>query len=92
MPADVFARVLSPGRTSLLSSDPQRIERFFEEVTAATIWINTPLTDDHAGPFGGMRISGGRRKLGPERLDEFRVTKLLHLDFSTQQYDFGYPH
>jgi len=42
MPADTCARVLSPGRTGLLSSNPQRIERFFEEVTAGTIWINTP--------------------------------------------------
>ena len=76
----------------LLSSDPQRIKRFFEEVQAGTIWINDPLTDNYAGPFGGMRMSGGSRELGQEGLDEFRATKHVHWDFSTSAKEFWYPY
>jgi betaine-aldehyde dehydrogenase len=42
----------------LLSEDPQKIKTFFEDVKAGTIWINDPLTDNYAGPFGGMKYSG----------------------------------
>ncbi len=77
---------------SLLSSDPQRIKRFFQGVQAGTIWINDPLTDNYAGPFGGMRLSGGSRELGQEGLDEFRTTKHVHWDFSTEPKDFWYPY
>ncbi len=76
----------------LLSSDPGRIKRFFEEVRAGTIWINDPLTDNYAGPFGGMRMSGGCRELGQEGFDEFRATKHVHWDFSTGVKDFWYPY
>jgi acyl-CoA reductase-like NAD-dependent aldehyde dehydrogenase len=76
----------------LLSSDPTRIKRFFEEVQAGTIWINDPLTDNYAGPFGGMRMSGGARELGQEGLDSFRATKHVHWDFSTKPKDFWYPY
>jgi betaine-aldehyde dehydrogenase len=76
----------------LLSSDPHRIKRFFEEVQAGTIWINDPLTDNYAGPFGGMRMSGGCRELGQEGLDEFRATKHVHWDFSTEPKSFWYPY
>jgi len=76
----------------LLSSDPQRIKRFFEEVQAGTIWINDPLTDNYAGPFGGMRMSGGCRELGQEGLEEFRATKHVHWDFSSDVKDFWYPY
>jgi betaine-aldehyde dehydrogenase len=76
----------------LLSSDPQRIKRFFEEVQAGTIWINDPLTDNYAGPFGGMRMSGGCRELGQEGLEEFRATKHVHWDFSSEIKDFWYPY
>jgi betaine-aldehyde dehydrogenase len=77
---------------SLLSSDPQRVKRFFQGVRAGTIWVNDPLTDNYAGPFGGMRLSGGARELGQEGLDEFRTTKHVHWDFSTEPKDFWYPY
>lgn len=77
---------------TLLSSDPQRIKRFFEQVQAGTIWINDPLTDNYAGPFGGWRMSGGCRELGREGLEEFRGTKHVHWDFSSEPKDFWYPY
>ena len=51
---------------TLRSHDPVTIKRFFEEVKVGTVWINDPLTDNLAGPFGGMKLSGGARELGEE--------------------------
>lgn len=76
----------------LLSRDPARVKQFFEEVQAGTIWINDPLTDNYAGPFGGMRMSGGSRELGQEGLDEFRASKHVHWDFSAEVKDYWYPY
>jgi betaine-aldehyde dehydrogenase len=76
----------------LLSNNPQKIKRFFEDVKAGTIWINDPLTDNYAGPFGGMKYSGGARELGQEGLDEFRETKHVHWDFNLEDKSYWYPY
>jgi acyl-CoA reductase-like NAD-dependent aldehyde dehydrogenase len=76
----------------LVTSDPLKAKLFFEEVKAGTVWINDPLTDNYAGPFGGMKLSGGARELGQEGLDEFRETKHVHWEFSTQAKSWWYPY
>jgi betaine-aldehyde dehydrogenase len=77
---------------SLLTRDPHKAKQFFEEVKAGTIWINDPLTDNYAGPFGGMKMTGGGRELGQEGLDEFRETKHVHWDFKMGMKDWWYPY
>jgi betaine-aldehyde dehydrogenase len=76
----------------LLTRDPAKAKRFYEEVKAGTIWINDPLTDNYAGPFGGMKLSGGARELGQEGLEEFRETKHVHWDFQMGMKDWWYPY
>lgn len=76
----------------LLSSDPMKAKLFLEEVKAGTIWINDPLTDNYAGPFGGMKYSGGARELGQEGLDEFRETKHVHWEFNASPKSWWYPY
>jgi betaine-aldehyde dehydrogenase len=76
----------------LISNDPKKIKRFFDDVKAGTIWINDPLTDNYAGPFGGMKLSGGARELGQEGLDEFRETKHVHWDFNLEDKSYWYPY
>ena len=63
-----------------------------ERVKAGTFWINDPLTDNDAGPFGGMRMSGGGRELGLEGLEEFRETKHVHLDYQLEVKPYWYPY
>ncbi len=63
-----------------------------ERITAGTFWINDPLTDNDAGPFGGMRKTGHSRELGVEGLDEFRETKHVHLDFKQEIKPYWYPY
>ena len=77
---------------TLRSTDPKLIKRFFEEVKAGTIWINDPLTDNYAGPFGGMKLTGGGRELGEEGLLTFMETKHVHWDFSDAPKGWWYPY
>ena len=44
------------------SHEARLVKRFFEDVEAGTIWINDLLTDNYAGPFGGMKMTRRRRK------------------------------
>jgi acyl-CoA reductase-like NAD-dependent aldehyde dehydrogenase len=92
---EVIARVnASPmglGAT-LRSADPALIKRFYEGVKVGTVWINDPLTDNYAGPFGGMKMTGGGRELGPEGLETFLETKHVHWDFSQDAKDWWYPY
>jgi acyl-CoA reductase-like NAD-dependent aldehyde dehydrogenase len=77
---------------TLRSNDPKLIKHFFEEVKAGTIWINDPLTDNFAGPFGGMKMTGGGRELGEEGLFTFMETKHVHWDFDEEPKSWWYPY
>jgi betaine-aldehyde dehydrogenase len=76
----------------LFTRDAYKAKRFFEAVKAGTIWINDPLTDNYAGPFGGMKLTGGARELGQEGLDEFREVKHVHWDFAQERKPYWYPY
>ena len=67
-------------------------KEYYEEVKAGTCWVNDPLTDNDAGPFGGMKFSGGARELGEEGLAEFLETKHVHWDFNMEDKSYWYPY
>jgi betaine-aldehyde dehydrogenase len=77
---------------TLLSHDARLVKRFFQDVKAGTIWINDPLTDNYAGPFGGMKLTGGGRELGQEGLDEFYEVKHVHWDIEGGVKEYWYPY
>lgn len=60
------------------SSDPERAQRVARQIRAGQVMVNdgrrTGLT-----PFGGMKLSGYGRESGRYGLEEFLVTKALHL-------------
>jgi betaine-aldehyde dehydrogenase len=62
--------------------------RAVEEIEAGMVWINAPLLDNDAGPFGGRKQSGMGRQLGAEGLDSFRHTKLAMIDRAAQPHEF----
>jgi acyl-CoA reductase-like NAD-dependent aldehyde dehydrogenase len=66
--------------------------RAMQDIKAGTFWINDPLTDNDAGPFGGMRWSGIGRELGEEGLDAFREPKHVHLDYVMERKSYWYPY
>jgi betaine-aldehyde dehydrogenase len=63
-----------------------------ENIKAGTFWVNDPLTDNDAGPFGGMRASGIGRELGEEGLDAFREPKHVHIDYVMERKSYWYPY
>jgi betaine-aldehyde dehydrogenase len=62
-----------------------------ENIKAGTFWVNDPLTDNDAGPFGGSRWSGIGRELGQEGLDAFREPKHVHIDWVQEVKSFWFP-
>ncbi len=77
---------------SVYTNDLQLAMRAMQEIKAGTFWINDPLTDNDAGPFGGMRWSGIGRELGEEGLDAFREPKHVHLDYVMERKSYWYPY
>jgi betaine-aldehyde dehydrogenase len=62
--------------------------RAVNELEAGMVWVNAPLLDNDAGPFGGRKQSGMGRQLGSEGLDMFRHTKLSMIDHAARPHDF----
>jgi acyl-CoA reductase-like NAD-dependent aldehyde dehydrogenase len=77
---------------SIYTKDLGTAMRAMQEIKAGTFWINDPLTDNDAGPFGGMRWSGIGRELGEEGLDAFREPKHVHLDYVMERKSYWYPY
>jgi len=66
--------------------------RCMRELKAGTVWINDPLTDNDAGPFGGFKQSGLGRELGQEGLEAFQETKHVHIETRIGPKDWWYPY
>jgi acyl-CoA reductase-like NAD-dependent aldehyde dehydrogenase len=62
--------------------------RAAEDFQAGMVWVNAPLLDNDAGPFGGTKLSGMGRQLGAEGLETFRTTKTVMIDPDCQPQDF----
>jgi len=77
---------------SIYTNDLELAMRAMENIKAGTFWINDPLTDNDAAPFGGMRLSGIGRELGHEGLDAFREPKHVHMDYVMEPKAYWYPY
>jgi betaine-aldehyde dehydrogenase len=77
---------------SIYTNDLQNAMKAMEGIHAGTFWINDPLTDNDAGPFGGMRRSGLGRELGSEGLEDFRDSKHVHMDYVIGAKPYWYPY
>lgn len=76
---------------TLFSRDARRVRRYFEEIEVGNVWVNDPLVDNPAGPFGGMKMSGLGRELGEEGLEEFQQTKHVHWDIEGTIKPWWFP-
>jgi acyl-CoA reductase-like NAD-dependent aldehyde dehydrogenase len=63
---------------SVYTSSPARVERAYRELRVGTVWVNDPVVDNLAAPFGGVRASGDARELGVEALDSFTTLRHVH--------------
>jgi acyl-CoA reductase-like NAD-dependent aldehyde dehydrogenase len=78
---------------TIYTRDLDESMRAVNELQAGMVWVNAPLLDNDAGPFGGRKQSGMGRQLGAEGLDTFRHTKLAMIDPAANPHDFWwYPY
>ncbi|MFL5779811.1 MAG: aldehyde dehydrogenase family protein [Thermoleophilaceae bacterium] len=77
---------------NVYTRDLQTVFRCMREIRAGTVWFNDPLTDNDAGPFGGMKQSGLGRELGQEGLEAFQETKHVHIETSLAPKEWWYPY
>jgi acyl-CoA reductase-like NAD-dependent aldehyde dehydrogenase len=74
--------------STVYTLDLEESLRAVREIEAGMVWVNAPLLDNDAGPFGGRKQSGMGRQLGAEGLDSFRHTKLAMIDPAAAPHDF----
>jgi betaine-aldehyde dehydrogenase len=77
---------------NVYTRDLETALRCARELQAGTVWINDPLTDNDAGPFGGFKQSGLGRELGQEGLEAFQETKHVHIETKLEIKDWWYPY
>jgi acyl-CoA reductase-like NAD-dependent aldehyde dehydrogenase len=63
-----------------------------ERLEAGMVWVNNPLIDNDALPFGGWKKSGLGRELSRLGLDTFRRSKMVIIDHKPVVQDWWYPY
>jgi len=66
--------------------------RAVNEIQSGMVWVNVPLLDNDAVPFGGRKMSGHGRELGVEGLDQFRHTKMVLIDPEIREQQGWFPY
>jgi betaine-aldehyde dehydrogenase len=77
---------------NVYTRDFEKMLRCMREIRAGTVWINDPLTDNDAAPFGGQKGSGIGRELGREGLEAFQESKHVHIDPKIEKKEWWYPY
>jgi len=76
---------------TLFTTDARKVKHYMETIEAGNVWVNDPLIDNLAGPFGGMKRSGIGRELGLEGFEEFLDTKHVHWEIEGGIKSWWYP-
>ena len=77
---------------NVYTRDFEKMLTCMREIRAGTVWINDPLTDNDAAPFGGQKGSGIGRELGREGLEAFQESKHVHIDPKVEKKEWWYPY
>ena len=66
---------------TIFTKDIERAMNAADKIKSGTVCINSPLMENIAAPFGGMKQSGIGREHGIDALDEFREAKHIYIDY-----------
>ncbi|MEX1235853.1 MAG: aldehyde dehydrogenase family protein [Roseovarius sp.] len=77
---------------SVFTTDLAEAHAAYERLEAGMVWVNNPMIDNDALPFGGWKNSGVGRELGRMGLDTFRRTKMVIMDHQPVRHDWWYPY
>jgi len=62
---------------NIYTNDLQEAFAAIHGIESGIVWVNTPLNDNDAVPFGGRKLTGSGRELGVEGLEQFRRSKMV---------------
>lgn len=77
---------------SIFTTSLEEAHEAHDRLESGLVWINNPLIDNDALPFGGWKASGIGRELGRQGLDAFRRSKMVILDHKPIRHDWWYPY
>lgn len=77
---------------ALLTERMDEAARGIDSLQAGMVWINNPMIDNDALPFGGWKQSGLGRELGRDGLNAFRRSKMVIHDAVPRIQDWWYPY
>jgi acyl-CoA reductase-like NAD-dependent aldehyde dehydrogenase len=77
---------------SVFTTDLAEAMEAAERLEAGMVWVNNPLIDNDALPFGGWKMSGLGRELGRQGLDAFRRSKMVVIDHKPVIQEWWYPY
>lgn len=77
---------------SVFTTDLAEAHEATNRLQAGMVWVNNPLIDNDALPFGGWKASGLGRELGRQGLDAFRRSKMVILDHKPVRQEWWYPY
>ncbi len=76
----------------IFTTDMAQAMEAVERIQSGMVWVNNPLIDNDALPFGGWKMSGVGRELGRLGLDAFRQTKMVMIDHNPILHEWWYPY
>ena len=77
---------------SIFTTSMEEAIRAHDTLEAGMVWVNNPLIDNDALPFGGWKMSGIGREMGRQGLDAFRQTKMAVIDSKPEIQEWWYPY
>ncbi len=77
---------------SVFTTSLEEAHEAYARLDAGMVWINNPMIDNDALPFGGWKTSGIGRELGRQGLDAFRRSKMVIMDHKPVRQDWWYPY
>lgn len=77
---------------SVFTTSLEEAHEAHERLESGMVWINNPMIDNDALPFGGWKNSGMGRELGRQGLDAFRRSKMVIMDHKPVRQDWWYPY
>ena len=77
---------------AVFTSSLSEAHRAVNALEAGMVWVNNPLVDNDALPFGGVKNSGLGHALGRIGLDAFRQPKTVIMDPIAKEADWWFPY
>ena len=75
---------------TIFTKELEKAMKAADKIKSGTVCINSPLMENIAAPFGGMKQSGIGREHGTEALEEFRQVKHIFIDYNHENKDWWF--